>query len=57
MSRFSKEYRLTPFEEYMFWDETPAFPMTSWQRFRFSGRVDPELLLDALRAAAEKYAR
>lgn len=55
MSRFSKEYRLTPFEEYMFWDETPAFPMTSWQRFRFSGRVDPELLLDALRAAATRH--
>ena len=55
MSRFPKEFRLTPFEEYMFWDETPAFPMTSWQRFRFSGRLDPELLLDALRAAATRH--
>ena len=55
MSRFRKEFRLTPFEEYMFWDETPAFPMTSWQRFRFSGRLDPGLLLDALRAAAARH--
>ena len=55
MSRFRKEFRLTPFEEYMYWDETPAFPMASWQRFRFSGRLDPELLLSALRAATARH--
>ena len=55
MSSFRKEYRLTPFEEYMFWDETPAFPMASWQMFRFSGKLDPDLLQESLRAAVLRH--
>ncbi|MBQ3387624.1 MAG: hypothetical protein IJG60_00250 [Thermoguttaceae bacterium] len=55
MCPFRKENRLTPFEEYMFWDETPAFPMSSWQKLRFSGRLDLDLLRESLAAAALRH--
>ena len=39
----------------MFWDETPAFPMSSWQKLRFSGRLDLDLLRESLAAAALRH--
>ena len=55
MDPFRKENRLTPFEEYMFWDETPAFPMASWQKLHFSGRLDLDLLRESLAAAVLRH--
>ena len=55
MGPFRKENRLTPFEEYMFWDETPAFPMSSWQKLHFSGRLDLDLLRESLAAAVLRH--
>lgn len=47
--------RLTAFEEYMFLDDTPAFPMYSYQTLRLSGEIDRSALEDAYRAAMARH--
>ena len=39
----------------MFLDDTPAFPMYSWQSLRFSGRVDREKFGEAYRRAMTRH--
>jgi NRPS condensation-like uncharacterized protein len=42
--------KLTPFEEYMFFDDCPDYPMTGVFRLRFSGKLN----FDAMQAAVEQ---
>lgn len=50
-----KKNRLTPFEEYMFWDESPAFPMRSFQTLRFSGPFDRSVFEEAFYDALGRH--
>ena len=55
MKKADKMARLTPFEEYMFLDDSPAFPMYSMQRLRFSGRLDPDVFAASLQDAVRRH--
>lgn len=55
MKRADKIHRLTPFEEYMFLDDSPAYPMYSVQRLRFSGRIDPGVFTASLDDAVRRH--
>ncbi len=39
-SKESAQLKLTPFEEYMLFDDSPEYPMTGFFRLRFSSRLD-----------------
>ena len=41
-------YPMTAFEEYMFLDTSPQYPMDCYMRLRFSGRFSQTELEDAL---------
>ncbi|HUG66846.1 MAG TPA: hypothetical protein VMM76_03775 [Pirellulaceae bacterium] len=47
--------RLTAFEEYMFRDDCPAYPMTGTFRLRFAGRVDRESFESAVHHAVARH--
>ena len=46
---------LVPFEEYMFADDRPAYPMNFFARFRFSGRFDRDALDGALQTVVARH--
>lgn len=47
--------RISTFEEYMLLDDTAAFPMDSFRRLRFSGRLDRSLLREALEVTVRRH--
>jgi NRPS condensation-like uncharacterized protein len=46
---------LTPFEEYMFWEDCPAYPMTGVFRLQFSGFLERAPFEAALAVAVERH--
>lgn len=46
---------LTPYEEYQFLDDYPAYPNTIAARFRFSGRIDLERFHEAVRQTLARH--
>lgn len=54
-SKQDKWDRLTPFEEYMFVDDTPAFPMYSCQGLRLTGSIDFDAFDQAYRLALARH--
>lgn len=47
--------RLTPFEQYMFLDDRPGYPMTCFFRMHFSGRFQRRTLEQAFSLAVERH--
>ncbi len=47
--------RISTFEEYMLLDDTAAFPMDSFRRLRFAGRLDRSLLQKALEIVVRRH--
>ncbi|MDO5113744.1 MAG: hypothetical protein Q4E67_05165 [Planctomycetia bacterium] len=50
-----EEYPLTIFEEYMFRDDTPAYPMDSFRRLSFRGKLRKEAFQKALEETWEQH--
>lgn len=47
--------KLTPFEEYMFFDDCPEYPMTGVFRLRFSGKLNFEAMDAAIQQTVERH--
>ena len=47
--------KLTPFEEYMFFDDCPDYPMTGVFRLRFSGTLNFDAMAAAIQQTAERH--
>ena len=47
--------RLTPFEEYMFADDRPEYPMLGFFRLRFSALLDAAALESSLQATLSRH--
>lgn len=50
-----QQLSLTPFEEYMYMDRRPAYPMSCFLKLTFRGRPDLETLEKALENALERH--
>ena len=46
---------LVPFEEYMFLDDRPSYPMSFFLKFVFSGECEPRALESALQSALRRH--
>lgn len=47
--------RLTTFEEFLFWEDRPAYPWSCFIRLQLTGRLNREALDSALRRALERH--
>jgi len=47
--------KLTPFEEYMFFDDCPEYPMTGVFRLRFSGKLNFDAMDSAIQQTVERH--
>ena len=51
----SPPLKLTPFEEYMFCDDRPDYPMTGFFRLRFSGKLNFQAMDAAIQATMARH--
>lgn len=51
----SQPLKLTPFEEYMFCDDRPDYPMTGFFRLRFSGKLNSDAMNSAIQQATARH--
>ena len=50
-----RQWRLTPFEQFMWLDDRPAFPLVFEVVLRFAGPIDPVAMADAWRFAIARH--
>ncbi len=55
MRKSNRLLRLTPFEEDMFWDETPAYPMFCFQYLHFTGALDHSFFEESIADALKRH--